>query len=169
MSTNAEILAQWLRDAHAMEEQAESMLKAQASRLENYPELKARIEQHLVETQHQGEKLKGLLDDRGGRSLMKDMGGKVMANMQGLAGSMAADEVVKGASASYAFENFEIAAYRSLIGAAEACGDTQVKTVAEGILKEEQAMASWLEDHLPGIVKTYLQREAAGAEYESKR
>ena len=40
----------WLRDAHAMEEQAESMLKAQSKRLEHYPKLKARIDQHIQET-----------------------------------------------------------------------------------------------------------------------
>ncbi len=39
----------WLRDAHAMEKQAESMLESMASRIDNYPELRARIEQHLSE------------------------------------------------------------------------------------------------------------------------
>lgn len=169
MSSNPEILAHWLRDAHAMEEQAESMLKAQASRLENYPDLKARIEQHLVETQGQAKKIETVLKDRGGRSMMKDAGAKLMANMQGLAGAMAADEAVKGAQASYAFENFEISSYRALAAAAEECGDAEVKAVAEDILHEEQAMAKWLEDHIPAVVKTYLAREAAGAEYESKR
>ncbi|VEA60916.1 YciE [Salmonella enterica subsp. salamae] len=40
----------WLRDAHAMEKQAESMLESMASRIENYPDIKARIEQHISET-----------------------------------------------------------------------------------------------------------------------
>ena len=35
----------WLRDAHAMEKQAESMLESMASRIDNYPDLRARIEQ----------------------------------------------------------------------------------------------------------------------------
>jgi glyoxylase-like metal-dependent hydrolase (beta-lactamase superfamily II) len=41
MQTNRidEELNQWLRNAHAMEEQAEKMLEAQSSRIENYPEL----------------------------------------------------------------------------------------------------------------------------------
>ncbi len=43
-------LLDWLRDAHAMEQQAEQMLKAQSSRLEHYPDLKARIDLHLQET-----------------------------------------------------------------------------------------------------------------------
>lgn len=37
-----ENLVDWLRNAHAMEMQAETMLKGQAGRLEHYPEVKAR-------------------------------------------------------------------------------------------------------------------------------
>ncbi|EFD6852775.1 ferritin-like domain-containing protein, partial [Escherichia coli] len=43
----------WLRDAHAMEKQAEKMLESMASRIENYPELRSRIEQHISETKNQ--------------------------------------------------------------------------------------------------------------------
>lgn len=47
MATPQENLLDWLRDAHAMEQQAEKMLKAQSERLENYPQLKARIDEHI--------------------------------------------------------------------------------------------------------------------------
>src|SRR5690606_36737977 len=40
MTEPREHLLHWLRDAHAMEQQAERMLKAQASRIENYPAMK---------------------------------------------------------------------------------------------------------------------------------
>jgi len=50
MTESAEHLLDWLRDAHAMEQQAEQMLRAQSGRLEHYPELKTRIDQHLEET-----------------------------------------------------------------------------------------------------------------------
>ncbi len=43
-------LMDWLRDAHAMEEQAETMLNSMLSRVENYPELHQRIQQHIKET-----------------------------------------------------------------------------------------------------------------------
>jgi ferritin-like metal-binding protein YciE len=48
-----EWMIQWLRDAHAMEEQAQTMLLGQVSRIENYPELKDRISKHLEETKGQ--------------------------------------------------------------------------------------------------------------------
>jgi ferritin-like metal-binding protein YciE len=47
MATQQENLLDWLRDAHAMEQQAEKMLKAQSERLEHYPQLKARIDFHI--------------------------------------------------------------------------------------------------------------------------
>jgi len=54
MSTNyQEHYLDWVRDAFAMEKQAESMLEKMAGRLEHYPDLKARIEQHIVETRQQ--------------------------------------------------------------------------------------------------------------------
>lgn len=45
MSDTRHWLIQWLRDAHAMEEQAETMLNG--LRLENYPNLAERIRGHL--------------------------------------------------------------------------------------------------------------------------
>ena len=49
-SKSEELLVDWLRDAHAMEKHAEQVLSNSASRIENYPELKAQIERHLQET-----------------------------------------------------------------------------------------------------------------------
>lgn len=40
MTEPKERLVQWLRDAHAMEEQAETILSGQIERLENYPEIR---------------------------------------------------------------------------------------------------------------------------------
>ena len=153
-------LLQWLRDAHAMEMQAETMLSAQAGRIERYPELKQRIEEHVRETQHQAELIEGCIRRCGGvPSATKDMGGKMMAMMQGMGGVFAGDEVVKGAMAGYTFEHFEISAYGVLIATAEECGDHETKRVCEQILAEEQAMAAWLYDHLPKVADQFLVRE----------
>ena len=149
----------WLRDAHAMEEQAETMLTAMEGRLEHYPELRTRIAQHIHETRHQAERLNHRMQDLGvDTSLMKDLTGKFMATMQGFSGAMASDEVVKGAMFSYAFEHMEIAAYRNLIGAATILGDTRTAQICEEILAEELAMAKWLEDHMGEVVTQFLTR-----------
>ncbi|UYG04760.1 ferritin-like domain-containing protein [Halomonas sp. LR3S48] len=152
-------LEDWLRDAHAMEKQAEKMLESQASRLEHYPQLKARIEQHLIETRGQAEKIEQCLSLLGtDLSAVKDLGGKLAAFGQGMAGMMASDEVVKGSLASYAFEHFEIASYKALIQAAEKVGKPEIARICEAILKEEEAMAEWLSQHLDDTTRQFLER-----------
>lgn len=159
-------LNDWLRDAHAMEQQAETMLKAQAERLEHYPDLRARIVQHIEETRGQQAILDEILARRGiSNSVMKDLGGKLAAFGQGVGGMMTSDEVVKGAMAGYVFENLEIASYTSLIGAATAVGDTATAAACERILVQEKEMAAWLLQHLPQITAAFLARSATpGAE-----
>ncbi|MCE8013603.1 ferritin-like domain-containing protein [Billgrantia desiderata] len=152
-------LEDWLRDAHAMEKQAEKMLEAQASRLEHYPQLKARIEQHLTETRGQTERLEQCIALLGSDlSAVKDLGGKLAAFGQGMSGMMAGDEVVKGAMASYAFEHFEISSYKVLIQAANKVGKPEIARICEEILKEEEAMAEWLGNHLDEVTQQFLER-----------
>ncbi len=152
-------LEDWLRDAHAMEKQAEKMLETQAGRLEHYPQLKARIEQHITETRGQLEKLEQCLSLLGtDTSAVKDIGGKLAAFGQGMSGMMASDEVVKGNMASYAFEHFEIASYKALIQAAETVGKPEIASLCQEILKEEEAMAQWLFDHLDDTTRQFLAR-----------
>lgn len=152
-------LIAWLRDAHAMEEQAETMLASQFERLGHYPELKARIGRHIAETKQHAALLKGCLDRLGdGNSILKDAAAKVAAMAQGLSGVFATDEVVKGTLANYTFEHMEIASYRILIAAAEHVGDTETAAVCQHILQDELAMAKWLEDNTGNIVHAFMDR-----------
>ncbi|MES2815996.1 MAG: DUF892 family protein [Pseudomonadota bacterium] len=149
----------WLRDAHAMEEQALTMMQGMASRLENYPQLRVRIESHIAETREQAAALATLLQRKGsGTSLVKDTLGKMTAFAQSLSGMFTDDDVVKGTLAGFAFENMEIASYRILITAAEQMGDAEAVAVFTRCLKQEEAMAEWLADHSPGITRSFLSR-----------
>lgn len=161
MTLPNEHLLDWLRDAHAMEQQAEKMLTAQAERLEHYPELRERIEQHITETEGQQRLLVECIERLGGTtSTLKDLAGKLMAFGQAVGGMTMSDEVVKGAMAGYVFENVEIASYTVLIEAATHAGDTVTADACRAILKEEIAMADWLKDYLPQITHAFLQRSA---------
>lgn len=160
MTTPREHLLHWLKDAHAMEQQAESMLRAQSERLDEYPVLRTRIIQHIDETRGQRQQLEECLKGLGEEpSSMKDAMGKMMAMGQTLGGMMASDEPVKGAMAGYVFEHGEIASYVALISAAEAAGEPHVAQVAHQILEQERQMADWLAGHLPEVVKVFLSKE----------
>ncbi len=165
MSEAREWLIQWARDAHAMEEQAITMLTGQASRLEHYPQVKARIESHLEETRAQAERLAQYLERTGkGSSTLKDFGGKLAAMGQAASGFFAGDEVMKGALAGYTFEQMEIASYTILIAAAEALGEEELVAIARQNLAEEQAMAEWLASQAPVLTTTFLARADADSE-----
>jgi ferritin-like metal-binding protein YciE len=94
----------WLRDAYALEKQAETMLEAQASRLENCADVHARIEQHLQETLEQQALLEHCLTRLGtGPSLIKGMTGEIVAFGHAVGGMTMSDEVVKGAMRGFVF------------------------------------------------------------------
>lgn len=152
----------WLRDAHAMEEQAETMLKGMAGRLEHYPALEARIKQHIEETKQQQRLVESIIKRYdSSTSTLKDFTGKVAALGQAMGGMFASDEVVKGAISGYVFENLEIASYTSLIAAARAVGDTEGERILGQILEQEKAMAAWLLEHLPEVTQQFLVRSKA--------
>lgn len=157
--TREENYHDWLRDAHAMEKQAESMLEAMAKRIDNYPQLRARIEAHLIETKEQTAVLENIIHQRGiSKSVIKDAMGKMAAMGQAVGGVFNSDEVVKGAIGSYVFEQFEIACYTSLISAAEQCGDSRAVASLRDILEQEMLMARWLLEHIPEITQQFLER-----------
>lgn len=151
----------WLRDAHAMEKQAETMLDKMSQRLEHYPDLKARIVQHLEETKQQQALLEQILDNHNiSHSSMKDVMGKMSAVGQAMGGMFTSDEVVKGAISSYVFEQFEIANYTALIATAKLVGDNEGMRILEQIRDQEIAMAEWAYTHLPNVTEQFLMRSA---------
>lgn len=162
MSDTRDWLVQWLRDAHAMEEQAETMLKGLLGRLENYPDLAERIRGHLQETKIQAERLEQCLARLGeDASSLKDAGGKLMAMGQSFSGLFAGDEVLKGSLASFAFENMEIASYTILIAAARRLNEEDIAQICEQSLNEEIAMADWLKSNLDATTDQFLARTFA--------
>ncbi|HXR87418.1 MAG TPA: ferritin-like domain-containing protein [Stellaceae bacterium] len=166
--TVRDFLIEGLRNAHAMESQAITLTKGQADRLKHYADLEQRVRQHVRETEGQRDRLERCLEKLGtSASTLKDAALKTGANLQMLLHSTASDEVVKNVLASYAFENFEIIAYKALIETAKLASEAEIVAVCQQNLVEEEAMADWLEHHLPDIIHKYLSR--ASADVEAKR
>jgi ferritin-like metal-binding protein YciE len=164
-SETDERLQQWLRDAHAMEKQAETMLHGMEERIEHYPSLRKRLAQHLKETQHQAQRLDDALGRLGtSSSALKDTAASMTTMLQNLMTSMAGDEVMKGVLAGYTFEHYEIGSYRILIAAAETLGDKNTARICRENLREEEDMAQWLSRNIDQITAEYLEREERGSE-----
>lgn len=153
-----------LRNAHAMENQALSIMKPQLSRIENYPEIARQLDKHIRETEVQITRIEEILakldDDH---STLKDLALSAAGAMAALSHTAAGDEVLKNSFANFAFENFEIAAYKSLITIAELGGFPFAVSPLQANCNEEQAMADWLDANLRAVTIKFASLKEAGA------
>ncbi|MBY4593257.1 MULTISPECIES: ferritin-like domain-containing protein [Rhizobium] len=158
-----EIFVTGLKNAHAMENQALSIMKPQLSRIENYPKIGAKLDQHIRETEGQIVRLEEVLDGLNeGHSSLKDMALSLMGSMAAMSHTMAGDEILKNSFANFAFENFEMAAYKSLLTVAEVGGYGAASTALQANLAEETAMARWLDENIVSVTTKFLSLSEAG-------
>jgi ferritin-like metal-binding protein YciE len=123
-----------------------------------------RLEQHIAETEGQQQRLEAVLESCGeSRSGLKDAALSMGGAMAALGHAAAGDEILKDAFADYAFENYEIAAYTSLISLAEASGEQAAVAPLQQNLAEEQAMADWIKANLDMLTTQYAGRRESGA------
>lgn len=152
-----------LKNAHAMENQALSIMKPQVSRIENYPQVADRLQQHIRETEGQITRIETLLDELAeSHSALKDMALSFTGAMAALGHTVAGDEILKNSFANFAFENFEIAAYKSLITVAELGGFPNGVPTLRSNLEEEIAMADWLDANLRSVTMTFASLRESG-------
>jgi ferritin-like metal-binding protein YciE len=153
-----------VRNTHALEKEALQIMGRQVDRLQNYPEMEQALRRHIEETKAQEQRIDDILDALGtDRSLLKDMATQFMGNMAAIAHAPAGDEILKNTFANHAFENYEIAAYRSLIQIAEAAGQSRFNTALQQSLREEENMARQVADMIEPITRKYLSRASGGA------
>ena len=152
-----------LQNAHAVEQQALALMDRQLDRLVHYPEVAERLREHRRETEEQIRRLDDILHGLGeGHSSLKDAAMNLFGNFAAMGNVMAADEILKNSFVNFAFENFEIASYRSLITLAEASPFATAASLLETTLHEEQAMAAWVAESLPALTLKYVDLRAQG-------
>ena len=152
-----------LKNAHAMENQALSIMKPQVKRIENYPEVARKLEQHIRETEGQITRLEEVLDSLSeDRSMLKDVALSFTGSMAAMGHSIAGDEILKNSFANFAFENYEIAAYKSLITIADLGGFPGHVAALKANLVEEMAMAKWLDENLRSVTVKFASLKEAG-------
>jgi ferritin-like metal-binding protein YciE len=163
VATSHNVFVTGLRNAHAMENQALAIIKPQLNRLEHYPEVSELLERHQQETEGQIARLEEILQGVDeSPSGLKDAMLSMTGAMGALTHSMAPDEILKNSLANFAFENFEIAAYTSLIAAARLSGATNAIPALEQNLEEERRTAQRIEQMLPLITERFITRQASG-------
>ena len=159
-----DLVIAWLNDAHAMENALVQVLEHRVKDAKDYPWVQTKDQEHLEQTRRHAEMVKGCIERLGQRpSAVKSVLGTVFGQLQAPMTGLARDEIVKNFLIDHAAERFEVASYQALIAAAAEVGDQQTASTCEQILREDQAMADWLVEHLPRIVRERM-RELAGEE-----
>lgn len=155
-------LIDWLNDAYAMERSLEVMLRKQAQNADAHNAVRERAAIHLDETQEHAERVSECLSMLGTTpSTLKTATGQVMEMAKGMMTKMASDERVKDFLAAYGAEYFEVACYKALIAAANVAGVESIVPLLEKNLKEDEAMARWLDLNVNAVVRDYLFNGAA--------
>jgi ferritin-like metal-binding protein YciE len=159
-----DLLIVGLRNAHAMESQAHELMERQSERTSEYPEVQARLRQHLQETKQQMQRLEDCLRQFGEtKSKVKDAMLSAGANLTAMAHSVAGDEILKNTFANSGFEHYEIATYKSLLALCKRAGVDLFAPLQQS-LREEEEMAKWIDSHVEDVTLQYLaheEREAA--------
>ncbi|SDA11124.1 Ferritin-like metal-binding protein YciE [Methylobacterium sp. UNC378MF] len=159
-----EIYVTALKNTHAVEMQALQIMERQVERLERYPEMEQALRRHIEETHGQRQRLEEALQSLGDSpSALKEGFLGFVGNMMALGHTPAQDEILKNTYANHAFENFEIAAYESLLTIGDAVGQQGHRTDFEQSLKEEQAMAEAVRKLIRPTTERYLSLTLSGA------
>jgi ferritin-like metal-binding protein YciE len=141
-----EQLDKYLGDAHAIEQQAEQLLR-RAVDIGGDERLSRDYEEHLEQTRHHKALIEQRLEARGASSsFLKDAAMKLGALNWGTFLAAQPDTPAKLAGFAYAFEHLEIASYEQLRRVADRAGDVTTAGVAGTILPEERQAAETLWD-----------------------
>jgi ferritin-like metal-binding protein YciE len=150
-------LNKYLSDAHAIESQAEQMLK-KAIEIGGDPKLSRDYEEHLGQTRNHKALIDERLEARGASSnFLKDAAMKLGALNWGTFFAAQPDTPAKLAGFAYAFEHLEIASYEQLRRVADRAGDEIAAGVAQTILPEERHAAETLWDGFDHAIDASLE------------
>lgn len=149
-----ELLIDWLRDAYAIEVALVQILENQAKRAVQFAPVQSQLLKHLGETRRHAEVLKSCIERNGGNvSRLKSGMASLFGEVQSQPFNNSFEQVIKDATMSAAAEQYEISTYRVIIQLAEEVGDLETSKACKEILKEEEAMAKWLDKELSGLVE----------------
>jgi ferritin-like metal-binding protein YciE len=138
-----------LQDAHAMEAHLADVLEKQVKATKRYPEIQAHLQEHLMATLQHRARMEARIRAYGeSPSAVKELLSTIVGNMQGSLGGIRTRELMMNARDDYTAEQFEIATYCTLITTAQLFGDEETITAASENLRDEVAMAHWLQGQL---------------------
>ena len=136
-----EKLADYIEDAHAMEQNDLKMIDSMISTTDD-PQVKEMLENHRNETEEHERRLRERLDAVGrGTSARKQAQAVGAALLKSVGDKARGDQAGKNARDGYMAEHMEIAAYQLLERLAKKAGDQETAEVARQNRADEEEMA----------------------------
>lgn len=153
-------LVKYIEDMYALENHIVEQLEQQIKMTAKFPQVQARIQQHHQETQQHRARMEERLTAYNKKpSAMKGALSNMMGSLMGALGGARPDSLAMTARDDYAIEHMEIGSYLLLIATAQAYGDTATVQAAEANLRDEVAMAAWIESQLGMVALLDLQND----------
>src|SRR5215203_2550093 len=140
-----EKLADYVEDAHAMEQNDLKMIDSMISTTDD-PQMKEMLEDHKRETEEHERRLRARLDALGrGTSARKQAQAVGAALLKGVGDVARGDKAGKNARDGYTAEHLKVTAYQLLERLAKKAGDTDTAEVARQNRADEEEMARRLD------------------------
>ena len=168
-----EKLLQYLNEAYSKEKELEVSLEAHIAMTTKAP-YKKRLQEHLKETKAHARGLERRIKKISGggpaalEKVVAQAAGQAKSMMKGplqmLRGTGEAEKMLKNARTEYWNEHEEIATYTAIEVLATELGDSETAKLAEGIRREEERMAGFLERQIPSLTKAVAREEVPAAE-----
>ncbi len=163
-----DLLASEARNLHAIQKNAKAMMERVIDRLDDYPEAKIRLREHLVDKDNEMQRLEAILGSIGqDASSLKDGAMEAMGGLTGMMTAGLEDDILKTSMATYGLAQYEICAYEGMIALAQKAAVPSATPLLKSCLEDERAMADWLHAHMLPTLERYLElrsekgREAA--------
>lgn len=160
--TKESVYLNWLRDTHAMEKHAETLLNTLTPRLNDHLLLKALFTRYLEQTVNQQQQVRNILKQHDTSwSALKEALGRMSPLGQAVADMLREDEDARLAASGYMFCHYKVASYTLLLSAAQHAEDRDAIPVLQHILQQEAHMADLLLQQLPEAANVAIEQHAA--------
>ena len=156
-------LADYVEDAHAMEQNDLKMLDSMISTTDD-PQVREMIEHHKGETEMHERRLRGRLEQLGRGTSARKQGQAVgAALLKGVGDQARGDKAGKNGRDGYMAEHLEIAAYQLLERLAEKAGDRETAEVARQNRADEEEMARKIDQNWDRTLELTLEENDISA------
>ena len=156
---SGEYIRIWLRDAHALEEQADQLFTEQVQSFKDSEVLSEKLKAELVSITENKIILSIRIQQLGsGTSVIKDIAAKIIAKAKNIY-AMANQDPVKRALTLHAITYMTIGICRVIIAAAAVAGDNETRRLCEQILNNLCSRARWIESAIADVTKLFLTDE----------